>query len=439
MLALDRRTLVATLGSALLVPHARVAGAATASYALSLYGDIKYPPDFTHFDYVNPDAPKGGLVRFTDLGTFDNLNPFILKGVSFVRFANSFMGSGALFDSLMAGSGDEPSTAYGLIAATAELPDDRMSVTFGLRPEARFHDGSPITVEDVIWTYETLIAKGHPAYRVTLADVAGVDALDGGRVRFRFNNNTNRQMPLVVAGLPVLPSRWWQGKEFDRPTLEPLLGNGPYRMAEVQAGRTIVWERVPDYWARDLPVVRGTANFDRVQVDYFRDTTVMREAFKAGLIDIREENTAADWFNAYDFPAVRRGLVIKEQVKHEVPQGMQRFVFNQRRPLFQDVRVRQALGYALDFQWYNKTYFYDTYKRAKSYWNNSDLGARGLPEGDELALLERYRGRVAETVFTTVVRAAGLPGRHRLPQRPARRVRAPQGGRLVVPGRAAGQ
>lgn len=404
MLRLDRRTTLAALGSAMAVPStfARGAAGAAPSHALSLYGDVKYPPGFTHVDYVNPDAPKGGFVRFSDLGTFDNLNPFILKGVSFVRFANSFMGSGALFDSLMAGTADEPSTAYGLIAESVELPDDWMAITFTLRPEARFHDGSPITVEDVVWTFETLTTKGHPSYRVIYADVAGVEALDDRRVRFRFKNNTNRTLPLTVAGLTVLPAKWWAGKPFDQPTLEPLLGNGPYRMAEVQPGRTIIWERVKDYWAQDLPIVRGTANFDRVQVDYYRDTTVMREAFKAGLVDIREEHTAADWYNAYDFPAVRQGLVIKREVKHEVPQGMQRFVFNTRRPLFQDVRVRQALVYALDFVWLNKTYFYDSYKRCTSYWNNSELGSRGLPEGEELALLERYRDRLPEAVFTTV-------------------------------------
>lgn len=403
MLTTDRRTFVTVLGSAVLVPRLSArAESPGPSHALSLYGDIKYPPGFTHVDYVNPEAPKGGFVRFSDLGTFDNLNPFILKGVSFVRFANSFMGSGALFDSLMAGTADEPSTAYGLIAEAVELPEDRMGITFTLREQARFHDGSPITVEDVVWTYQTLITKGHPAYRVTLADVDGVEALDGRRVRFRFKTNTNRTLPLTVAGLPVLPSRWWAGKEFDQPTLEPLLGNGPYRMVDVQPGRTIIWERVKDYWAQDLPIARGTANFDRVQVDYYRDTTVMREAFKAGLVDIREENTAADWHNAYDFPAVRQGLVIKREVKHQVPQGMQRFVFNTRRPLFQDVRVRQALVYALDFVWLNKTYFYESYKRCTSYWNNSELGSRGLPEGEELALLERYRDRLPERVFTTV-------------------------------------
>lgn len=411
MLALDRRTILTAIGAAAVAPRALAQGSGAApSHALSLYGDVKYPPGFSHFDYVNPDAPKGGFVRYGDLGTFDNVNPFILKGVSFVRYANSFMTSGAMFDTLMVGSADEPSTAYGLIAESVELPDDGMSVTFTLRPEARFQDGSPIRSSDVVWSYQTLIGKGHPVYRVQLADVAEVTALDERRVRYAFKNNTNRQLPLVVAGLPVLPEAWWQGKEFDRPTLEPLLGNGPYRMAEIQAGRTIIWERVRDYWAQELPVSRGTANFDRVQVDYYLDNTIQREAFKGGLIDIREENTAADWFNANNFPAVERGLVRKDQVEHQVPQGMQSFIFNLRRPLFQDIRVRQALGYAMDFEWYNKTYFYESYKRTRSYFENSELAARGLPEGDELALLERYRGRVAETVFTASYEPPSYPG-----------------------------
>jgi microcin C transport system substrate-binding protein len=403
MRSIDRRTALALGAASALFPgFARAARAAGPSHALSLYGDIKYPPGFAQFDHVVPDAPKGGFVRFGEIGTFDNLNPYILRGVSFVRAANTFMASGALFDSLMAGSADEPGTAYGLIADGVELAPDRLSVTFTLHPEARFHDGRPITAEDVAWTFRTLIEKGNPVYAVVLADVEGCEALDPRRARFTFKAATNRQLPLVVAGLPVLPRHWWDGKEFDRPTLEPPLGNGPYRIAEIQAGRMLVWERVKDYWAVGLPVNKGTNNFDRVQADYYRDTTVLREAFKGGLVDIREEHTAADWANAYDFPAFRQGLVKRAQVTHRVPQGMQSFVFNTRRPIFQDVRVRRALGYALDFVWYNKTYFYDSYKRTTSWFENSDMAARGAPAPDELAVLEPYRGRVADAVLGTV-------------------------------------
>ena len=345
---------------------------------------------------------RAAAVRFASIGTFDNLNPFILKGVSFVRYSNDFMQAGALFDSLMAGSADEPATAYGLIAEGAEMAPDRMSVTFTLRPQARFHDGTGITADDVIWTYETLVSKGHPSYRVLLADVARVEKVGPHQVRYTFKNNTNRQMPLLVAGLPVLPAGWWRGREFDKPTLDPLLGCGPYRIAQVEPGRNVVWERVKDYWAQDLAVSRGAGNFDRVQVDYYRDMTVLFQAFKAGLVDVREDLTAADWATGYDFPAFKQGLVVKKEVHHGVPQGMQSFIYNTRRPLFQDPRVRRALGYAFDFNWYNKTYFYDSYKRTKSYFENSDLAARGLPQGAELALLEKYRGRVPETVFSQV-------------------------------------
>lgn len=384
------------------LPVARADDGAIDSYGLSLFGDPpKYPVDYKHFDYVNPNAPKGGSARFGDVGTFDNLNPFILKGVSFVRAANSFMKTGELYDSLLGGSLDEPETAYGLIAERVEMPADRMSITFTLRKEAHFWDGSPITAADVVWTFNTLISKGHPQYRVIFADVDKVEALDEHRVKFTFKSNTDRELPLSVGGLPVLPSKWWEGKDFEKPTLELPLGSGPYRMTKVDPGRSITWERVKDYWAKDLPITQGTANIDTIRVDYYRDFQVMFEAFKAGQIDIREDLTAKDWATAYDFPAMKEGLVVKEQVEHQVPQGMQSFVFNTRRPLFQDRRVRQAFGYLFDFEWYNKSFFYDSYKRTKSYFENSDLAARGLPQGEELALLESYRGHIPDEIFTT--------------------------------------
>jgi len=376
--------------------------AAEPRHGLSLFGDpLKYPPDFKNFDFVNPNAPKGGFVRFGDVGTFDNLNPFILKGVSFVRYSNSMMRSGELFDSLMSGSLDEPMTAYGLIAETVDLPEDRLSITFSLRHQARFHDGSPITPRDVCWTFETLLTKGHPSFRVEFANVDKCEVLDDRRVKFTFKNNTDRDLPMIVAGLPVLSEKWWQGKDFSQPTLDPPLGSGPYRIAKVDPGRSITWERVKDYWAKDLPVNKGMANFDTVRIDYYRDMSVMFEALKAGQIDVREDLTSKDWATAYDFPALKQGLVIKQQVHHEVPQGMQGFVFNTRRPIFQDRRVRRAIGYLFDFEWTNKNFFYDSYKRTKSYWENSDLAARGLPQGEELKTLEAYRGKIPDEVFTT--------------------------------------
>jgi microcin C transport system substrate-binding protein len=382
-------------------PFARAADTIV-SHGIARYDDpLKYAADFTHFAYVNPDAPKGGAVKTATIGTFDNLNNFILKGNGFTKYSNDFMKDGALYDSLLSGSLDEPLTAYGLIAESVDYPEDRSWIIFTLRREARFQDGSPITPEDVVWTFNALITKGHPSYRVILAEVEKVEALDERRVKFDFKPGASREMPLTAGGLPVLPKKWWEGRAFDEPTLDKPLGSGAYRIAEVDPGRSIIWERVKDYWAKDLPVNKGTANFDMVRVDYYRDTTAMFEAFKAGQIDIREENTAKDWATLYDFPAIRQGLVSREVVKHEVPQGMQSFVFNARREIFKDVRVRRALGYFLDFEWYNKNLFYGDYTRTKSYWENSDLASRGLPQGEELALLETYRGRIPEAVFTT--------------------------------------
>jgi microcin C transport system substrate-binding protein len=411
---MKRRTI---LLSSLAVPLTRafvpLAAAADTikSHGIARYEDpLKYPPDFTHFAYVNPAAPKGGTVRTATVGTFDNLNAFILKGNAFVKFSNDLMKDGALYDSLLAGSLDEPLTAYGLIAETVEYPEDRSWIVFTMRREARFQDGSPITPEDVVWTFETLLAKGHPQYRVIFAEVDKAEVLDERRVKYSFKPGASREMPLNVGGLPVLPRKWWDGKQFDQPTLEIPLGSGAYRIAAVDAGRSMTWQRVKDYWAKDLPVNKGTANVDTVHVEYFRDTTALFEAFKAAQLDIREENTAKSWATQYDFPAVQRGLVKKEVIKHEVPQGMQTFVFNMRHDIFKDVRVRKALGYMLDFEWLNKNFFFGDYTRTRSYWENSDLASRGLPQGAELALLEKYRGRIPDEVFTAEYKPAAYDG-----------------------------
>lgn len=377
-------------------------GFAEPQHGLSEFGDpLKYAPGFKHFDYVNPDAPKGGSVRFGDVGTFDNLNPFILRGVSFVRYSNSMVQPGVLFDSLMTGSLDEPLAAYGLIAESVDLAPDRLSEAFALRKEARFHDGTPITAQDVCWTYNTLITKGHPSFRVELADVDKCEVVDPLHVKFTFKSAEDRDLPMTVASLPVLPEHWWQGKDFSQPTLDPLLGSGPYKIATVDPGHSITYERVKDYWAKDLPVNVGTNNFDTMRVDYYRDSDIMFEALKAGQIDVREDLTSKDWATKYDFPAVKQGLVIKAQIDHQVPQGMQGFVFNTRRAIFQDARARRALGYLFDFEWTDKNFFYDSYKRTKSYFENSDLASRGLPQGAELTILQQYKGRIPDSIFTT--------------------------------------
>jgi microcin C transport system substrate-binding protein len=364
-----------------------------AGHGVSIHGDIKYPPGFKHFDYVNPAAPKGGDVRLAAIGTFDNLNPFILRGVSAAGLASAF-------DTLTVSAADEPASEYGLVAETVEMPADRSWVAFTLRPEARFHDGSPMTADDVVWTFEALKSRGHPFYRAYYNQVARAEKTGDRKVRFAFAKGDNRELPMIVGQMPVLSRAYWAKREFDKTTLEPPLGSGPYRIETFEAGRSIVYRRVKDYWAARLPVNVGRNNFDTIRYDYYRDTTVALEAFKAGQYDFRQENTAKNWATAYTGPAVSQGLIRKEEIKNQVPTGMQAYVFNERRPLFKDRRVRQALGHLFDFEWVNKHLFYGAYARTRSYFSNSELAARGRPSPDELKVLEAVRGQVPEEVFT---------------------------------------
>jgi microcin C transport system substrate-binding protein len=383
--------------TALLLLLATAAGAADTTgpaHGLAMHGDLKYGPGFTHFDYVNPDAPKGGELRLAGVGTFDSFNPFIIKG-------NPDDGSARVYDTLMVGSADEPFSEYGLLAETVETPPDRSWVAFTLRKEARWHDGTPVTVDDVIWSFETLRSKGQPFYRAYYSSVVGVEKTGERTVKFTFKPGENRELPLIVGQLPVLPKHYWEGRDFEASTLEPPLGSGPYKVGKFEAGRWTVYERVPDYWGKDLAVNRGRHNFDRVRYDYYRDMTVALEAIKAGAYDIHPEASSKEWATAYDVPAVRDGRLIKGEFKNDVPSGMQGYSFNLRRPLFQDRRVRQALGYALDFEWSNRTLFYGQYSRARSYFDNSELAANGVPQGAELAVLEPFRGKVPDDVFTT--------------------------------------
>ena len=357
-----------------------------------MYGDLKYGPGFRHFDYVNPDAPKGGVVKLAAVGTFDSLNPFILKGVPAA-------GIGSLFETLVVSSSDEAFSQYGLLAGSVELPADRSWVAYTLRPEARFHDGTPITAADAVWSFETLRDRGHPFYRAYYARVAKVEAQGPRTVRFSFAPGDNRELALIVGQLPVLSRAYWSRKPFDRTTLEPPVGSGPYRIESLEPGRSITYRRVPDYWGERLPVNVGRHNFDVLRYDYYRDSTVAIEAFKAGAYDFRQEASAKSWATAYTGPAVREGLIRKDLVDNEVPTGMQGFVFNTRRPIFRDRRVREALGYAFDFEWSNAHLFYGAYTRTRSYFSNSELASRGLPGPDELAVLMPFRGRVPEEVF----------------------------------------
>jgi microcin C transport system substrate-binding protein len=371
--------------------------------ALSLVGEPKYKLGFKHLDYVSPDAPKGGELRLHSIGGFDNLNTFIIKG-------DPAPGLGFVYQSLMESTPDEMSTAYGAIAASADIPDDLSYVIYNLRPEARWHDGKPITAEDVIWSFDTLKAKGRPIYRFYYANVSKAEALDPHRVKFTLTGPRNRELPQILGQLPVLPKHWWATRDFEATTLEPPLGSGPYRVAHVEPNRAIVLERVKDWWAKDLPINRGRYNFDRIRIDMYRDSTVALEAFKAHQYDFRIENSAKEWATSYDFPARQAGLVVTEEIPHKRPTGMQAFIYNTRRPIFSDRRVREALAYAFDFEWSNKNLFYEQYKRTESYFSNSDFAARGLPEGAELAILEKYRDKVPPEVFTKPYQAPRTDG-----------------------------
>ncbi|MDX1487425.1 MAG: extracellular solute-binding protein [Acidiferrobacterales bacterium] len=371
-------------------------------HAIAMHGQPKYGPDFAHFDYVNPDAPKGGIIRVANRGTFDSFNPFIPKG-------NSGIGQG-YFESLLTSSADEPFTEYGLIAESIEIPDDRSWVIFTLRPEARWHDGKPITVADVVWSFSTLKTKGQPYYRFYYRGVNNVERVSERRVKFNFSEKGNRELPLIIGQLPVLPKHYWEHRDFEKTTLEPPLTSGPYQVTRFEAGRFIVQERVEGYWGESLPVNKGQNNFDRIRIDFYRDDTVIRQALKAGEVDFRAENQAKAWALDYDVPPVRNGWLKKETIPHQLPTGMQAFVFNTRREIFKDPRARRALAYAFDFEWTNTNLFFGQYTRTESYFSNSELAATGLPEGEEREILERYRGRIPDEIFTTPYQAPSTDG-----------------------------
>lgn len=351
-------------------------------HALAMHGLPKYTAEFTHFDYVNPDAPKGGILRQASFGAFDTFNPFSVKGTA-------APGIGLLFDTLMVESLDEPFSEYGLIAEKIELAPDRSWVAFDLNPLARFSDGQPVTPADVIFTFNTLREKGVPQYRYYFGDVLRVRQEGTQRVVFEFKEKGNRELPLILGQMPILSQKDWEGKDFTATTLVPPIGTGPYRVKAFEAGRYVLYERRLDYWGKDLPVNKGQYNFDQIRYDVYRDTTVALEAFKAGAYDIRLENEAKKWATAYDFDAVKKGHVILREWHHGLPSGMQGFVMNTRRPLFADKRVREALGLAFDFDWSNKNLFYGMYQRTTSYFDNSSMAAKGLPVGEEKKLLEK--------------------------------------------------
>jgi microcin C transport system substrate-binding protein len=369
-------------------------------HALSLIGEPKYPADFTHFDYVNPDAPKGGLVRIADIGSFDSLNPVLYRG-------EAAGGLGLVYENLMADSLEESSTSYGLIAEWASYPEDYSSVTFKLRDEAHWHDGTKITPEDVIYSLEVNKAA-NPRLGFYYKNVTRAEQSGENEVTFYFDVKNNRELPMIMGQLTILPKHWWTGKDARgnqrdpmKTTLEPPLGSGPYRIKEIRPGRSIAYERVKDYWARDLPVTKGQWNYDQIRFEYYRDETVAFESFKAGNLDYWQETSAKNWATAYDFSAVRNGFVKREEVTIKRTQPMQAFVLNLRRSQFQDRRVRQAFNLAFNFEWANKNLFYGQYARVGSYFQGSELAAPNKPpEGRELEILNEVKDGIPPEVFT---------------------------------------
>jgi microcin C transport system substrate-binding protein len=370
-------------------------------HGLSLYGDLKYPAGFKHFGYVNPQAPKGGAVRLMALGTFDNFNQ-VIAGIKGLLAA----ASGTICDTLMVTSLDEASAAYGLIAEAISTPPDLASTSFRLRAGARHHDGKPITVEDVIFSFEAY--KNHnPFIGAFYRDVAKAEQTGEREVTFTFGSPGNAEMPMILGQLRVLPKHWWEGtdasgkkRDITATTLEPPLGNGAYRIKEFVPGRAVVYERVKDYWAKDIGVNLGRENFDEIRFEYFRDPTIALEAFKADHVDWRIEPSVKNWVTAYDLPAVAEKRIILEEFPLRDRATVRAFAFNLRRDKLRDARVRRAFNYAFDFEEMNKQFFHGQYKRVNSYFEGTELAASGLPQGEELAILEPLRGKVPPEVFT---------------------------------------
>lgn len=390
--------MAAAVGVAALLPTGALSTEPQRHHALSLVGTPRFGPDFKYFDWVDPDAPKGGNLRQRAIGSFDTLNEYASKG-------SPAAGLSLISDTLMASSLDEPATEYGLVAEWVSMPDDFSSATFGLRTAARFHDGTPITPEDVIFSL-TALKKSSPRYRLYYKNVVKAEKSGERTVTFTFDKAGNRELPQIVGGLPVLPRHFWEAngpdgepRDLARATMEIPLGSGPYRIKEMEAGRSITYERVEDWWAEDLPVSRGQWNFDSIQFIYYRDRLAAFEEFKAGKTDFWAESSAKGWATGYDFAAVRRGLIRKELLKTDLLKPMQGFAFNLRRKQFQDPRVRRAFNLAFDYEWANRNMFFEQYTRVGSYFENSELKATGLPHGRELQILETVRDSIPSEVF----------------------------------------
>lgn len=380
--------------------------AVTLSHGFARFGQLLYPASFRHFDWVNPDAPQGGQLHLMALGTFDSLNPYILKGTSPIGTGDFYQyGVSELNAPLMVGhgvfdpSGDEAASAYGLVAESIQYADDLRWVVFNLRPQARFHDGQPITASDVEFSWRTLLEHGHPQYRNILKDVERVEILAPLRVRFVFRQPASRQQILSLGELPVLPAHWWQQRDFSQTSFEPPLGSGPYRITAVKPGRSLRFERVANWWGNDLPVNVGKYNIQRIDVDFYRDRHVAFEAFKAGNFDLYIEHQAKNWATGYRFPALERGELIRAEIPHQIPAPLQALFFNTRRAPFDNPQVREALAILFDFEWTNRSLFNSAYQRTTSYFPNSPFASRDIPQGAEWLLLKPWRQQLADSFF----------------------------------------
>ena len=390
----------------LVLPYHYAAGAVTRSHAIALYGEPKYPSDFVQFGYTSPKAAKGGEVTLHSLGTFDTFNLHTAKG-------NPADGLDLLYSSLTVGSSDEAATQYGLVAEQIIYPEDRSWIEFKMNPEAKFHDGTVITADDVVFSFELLMEKGSPAYRLFFADVKTAQALDDHRVKFTFNPGASRELALSIGSLPIFPQHYWATRDFSKTSLEPPLGSGPYKIKTFDSGRRISYERVDNYWAKEHPTQKGLYNFDTIIYDYYRDDIIAMEAFKAGEYDIRRERISKLWATAYNGTAFTSGKIKTREIDHNNPTGMQAFVFNTRRPVFKDIAVRKAISLAFDFEWTNKNLFYNAYSRTQSYFSNSQLVSKGLPSDKELEILNPLKDQLPESVFNEEYQAPVSSGKNR--------------------------
>lgn len=365
-------------------------------HGVAMHGDLKYPKNFKKFDYASDKAYKGGTIKLSSIGTFDNLNPYILKGVA--AWQTTY-----LFETLMKSSFDEPFSQYGLIAKSVKIPEDRSWIIFKIRKIAKFSNGEKIKPEDIIFSFNILTTKGHPIYKTYYGQVDKVEKFSENEVKFSFKGDPNPELPLIIGyQLPIFSKKYWDGKEFDKTTLNPPLGSGPYLVSDVKPGRSITLKKNPNYWGNKINVNVGRFNFDTIHTDFYRDETVALEAFKSGAYDFKQENSSKNWATAYKFGAVKEGRVKVEEIKYFRPSGMQGFAFNMRKSIFQNINVRKALTYAFDFEWSNRNLFYNAYTRTKSFFDNSDLSSQSFPSEEELVILEKYRGKIPEEIFTSI-------------------------------------